>query len=136
LIYEYATELGYKIVRRESIDAASTWVELKKPGQLTSIRGGQCLAGVFRKTQSALPNPIIVEEITPEIVDIPVKQLYNSLDLDQLINLAEMLNVDITNATTKRMYNIKKVRRTIEAYLEQENFSEDQLRNLFKRTQK
>jgi len=136
LIYKYATELGYEIVRREIIDAASTWVELKKPGQLTSIRGGQCLAGIFRKPESALPNPIIVEEITPEIVDIPVKQLYNSLDLDQLINLAEMLNVDIANATTKRMYNIKKVRRTIEAYLEQENFSEDQLRNLFKRTTK
>lgn len=137
LIYEHATELGYDIVRREIIDAASTWVELKKPGQLTSIRGGQCLAAIFRKPMPGLINPpVIIEEIVPEIVDIPVKQLYNSLDLDQLINLAEMLNVDITNATTKRMYNIKKVRRTIEAYLEQENFSEDQLRNLFKRTTK
>jgi hypothetical protein len=47
-----------------------------------------------------------------------------------------MLGVDISNATTKRMYNIKKVRRTIEAFLEQQNFSEDQLRKLFKRTQK
>ena len=83
-----------------------------------------------------LLGPVTIEKIPPEVVDIPVKQLYNSLDLDQLINLAEMLNVDITNATTKRTYNIKKVRRTIEAYLEQENFSEDQLRNLFKRTTK
>ena len=77
-----------------------------------------------------------VKEIPPEVVDIPVKQLYNSLDLAQLIKLARILSVDISNATTKRMYNIKKVRRTIEAFLEQENFSEHQLRKLFKRTQK
>lgn len=136
LIYEYATEVGYEIVHQETIDAASTWVELKKPGQLTSVRGGQCLAGIFRKPEPALPDPIIVEEIIPEVVDIPIKQLYNSLDLAQLIMLAGMLAVDISNATTKRMYNIKKVRRTIDTFLEQQNFSEDQLRNLFKRTQK
>lgn len=136
LIYEYATDLGYEIIHQESIDAASTWVELKKPGQLTSIRGGQCLAGIFRKPQSALSNPITVEEITPEVVDIPIKQLYNSLDLDQLVTLAEMLAVDIANDTTKRMYNIKKVRKTIAAYLERQNFSEEQLRKLFKRTTK
>lgn len=134
LIYEYAEQVGYEIVRQETIDAASTWVELKKSGLLTSIRGGQCLAGVFKKP--VLSEPVIVKEIPPKVVDIPIKKLYNSLDLAQLITLAEMLAVDITNATTKGMYNIKKVRRTIEAYLEQENFSEDQLRNLFKRTTK
>jgi len=138
LIYEYAEKIGYEIVHKEIIDSASTWVELKKPGQLTSIRGGQCLAGIFRKTVPVLPEPVpvTVKEIPPEVVDIPVKQLYNSLDLDQLIKLAKILSVDISNATTKRMYNIKKVRRTIEAFLEQQNFSEDQLRTLFKRTQK
>jgi hypothetical protein len=136
LIYEHAVKVGYEIVRKEIIDNASTWVELKKPGQLTSIRGGQCLAGIYRKSVPVLPDPVTIKEIPPEVVDIPIKQLYNSLDLDQLIKLAEMLGVDISNATTKRMYNIKKVRRTIEAFLEQQNFSEDQLRKLFKRTQK
>jgi hypothetical protein len=136
LIYEYAVEVGYEIVHKEIIDSASTWVELKKPGQLTSIRGGQCLAGIFRKSVPVLPEPVTVKEIPPEVVDIPIKQLYNSLDLDQLIKLAKIVDVDISTATTKRMYNIKKVRRTIEAFLEQQNFSEDQLRILFKRTQK
>ena len=134
LIYEYAEQVGYEIVHQETIDAASTWVELKKPGQLTSIRGGQCLAGIFKKP--VLPQQLIIEETPPEGVDISIKELYNSLDLDQLVILARMLSVDISNATTKRMYNIKKVRKTIETYLEQQNFSENQLRNLFKRTQK
>jgi hypothetical protein len=136
LIYEHAVEVGYEIVRKEIVDAASTWVELKKPGQLTSIRGGQCLAGIFKKPVPVLSEPVTVKEIPPEAVDISVKQLYNSLDLDQLIKLAGMLGVDISNDTTKRMYNIKKVRRTIVAFLEQQNFSEDQLKTLFKRTQK
>ena len=130
LIYQYATEVGYEIVCKQPIDAASTWVELKKPGQLTSIRGGQCLAAISRK-----PAPII-KEILPEAVDIPIKQLYNSLDLDQLISLAGILAVDIANNTTKGLYNIKKVRRTVEAFLQQQNLPEDQLRTLFKRTQK
>lgn len=136
LIYEYAEQVGYEIVHQETIDSASTWVELKKPGPLTSIRGGQTLAAIFRKTVPMLIGPVTIEKILPEVVDIPVKQLYNSLDLEQLVKLAEMLAVDISNDTTKRIYNIKKVRRTIEAHLEQENFSEDQLRNLFKRTTK
>jgi hypothetical protein len=136
LIYEYAVKLGYKITHQETIDAASTWVELTKPEQLTSIRGGQCLAAILRKPVPVLVKPSRLKEILPEAVDIPIKQLYNSLDLDQLITLARILTVDISNDTTKRMFNIKKVRRTIEAYLEQQNFSEDQLRNLFKRTQK
>jgi hypothetical protein len=94
LIYEYAEEVGYEIVHQEIIDAASTWVELKKPGQLTSIRGGQCLAGIFRKSkpETAMLEPVlVVEEIPPEVVDISTKQLYNSLDLDQLIMLAGIL---------------------------------------------
>jgi len=143
LIYEHAEQVGYEIVHKEIIDSASTWVELTKPGKLTSIRGGQCLAEIFNKSLPVLPEsvPVLpesvpVKEIPPEVVDIPVKQLYNSLDLAQLIKLARILSVDISNATTKRMYNIKKVRRTIEAFLEQENFSEHQLRKLFKRTQK
>ena len=136
LIYQYATEVGYEIGHQEIIDAASTWVELKKPGQLTSIRGGQGVAAIFRKPVPIIKPAPIIKEIPPEAVDIPIKQLYNSLDLDQLISLAGILAVDIANDTTKGLYNIKKVRRTVEAFLQQQNLSEDQLRTLFKRTQK
>lgn len=132
LIYEYATQIGYEIGHHKLIDAASTWVELKKSGQLTSIRGGQVLAGIFKKP-TPVPRAALIENL-PEVVDIPIKQLYNSLNLEQLVTLAGMLAVDISNDTTKRMYNVKKVRQTVEIYLEQQNFSEDQLRNLFKRT--
>ncbi len=49
-----------------------------------------------------------------------------------LIELARVLNVDISEDKTKREFNIKKVRRTISAYVESKNYSEDHLRQLFK----
>ena len=132
LVYEYALDLGYEIVQEGSVDGANTWVELKKPGIMTTIRGGQALAAIFKKPTLAKPVPIKIQN-QPEVVDIPIKQLYNSLDLDKLCELSKILAIDISEATTKGMYNIKKVRRTIEAVLEQTQFSEDQLRKLFKR---
>jgi len=51
--------------------------------------------------------------------------------LTMLIELAGVLNVDISEAKTKREFNIKKVRRTISAYLDSKNYSEEYLRQLF-----
>jgi len=126
LVYEYALELGYEIVHEGSVDGANTWIELKKPGIMTTIRGGQALAAIVNK-----PIPVI----DPEVVDISIKQIYNSLDLDQLLELAGTLAIDISDAISKGTYSIKKVRTTIDNFLEEHNFSEEQLQQLFnKRT--
>jgi hypothetical protein len=101
-------------------------MELRRPGTLHSIRGGQTVASVFKK-------PSIIEEpFVPKIIDKPVQDLYNELDLDMLIELAKILNVDISADKTKREFNIKKVRRSISTYLERMNYPEDVLRQLFK----
>jgi len=128
LVYEYALELGYEIVHEGSVDGANTWVELKKPGIMTTIRGGQALAAIVNK-----PIPVT----GPEVVDISIKQIYNSLDLDKLLELAKTLTIDISAATSKGMYSIKKVRTTIDNFLDEHNFPEEQLQQLFnKRTTK
>jgi len=128
LVYEYALELGYEIVHEGSVDGANTWIELKKPGIMTTIRGGQALAAIVNK-------PIPVSG--PEVVDISIKQIYNSLDLDKLLELAKTLTIDISAATSKGMYSIKKVRTTIDNFLDEHNFPEEQLQQLFnKRTTK
>jgi SAM-dependent methyltransferase len=41
-----AESLGLEIQQRYDIDNSNTWVEMKKPGTLTSIRGGQSLAKI------------------------------------------------------------------------------------------
>jgi SAM-dependent methyltransferase len=118
LVREHLRKLGYEITYQHHDDAGTTWLELRKPGMLDSIRGAQALAGIFRKPE-------------PEVVDKSIQDLYNELDLTMLIDLANILNVDISEAKTKREFNIKKVRRTISVYLDSKNYSEEYLRPLF-----
>jgi SAM-dependent methyltransferase len=44
-----AINVGYEIVYSHNTDEASTWLELRKPGELTSIKGGQPLAKIVSK---------------------------------------------------------------------------------------
>lgn len=41
-----AESLGFEIQQRYDIDHSNTWVEMKRPGELTSLRGGQSLAKI------------------------------------------------------------------------------------------
>jgi hypothetical protein len=49
LISQQAEDIGYDTIFQCDIDAAMTWMELQRPGQLTSIRGGQALAKIIPK---------------------------------------------------------------------------------------
>jgi SAM-dependent methyltransferase len=49
LILELAKSLGYECLFTYNEDGPSTWVELKKPGTLVSLRGGQALAKIIPK---------------------------------------------------------------------------------------
>lgn len=51
LLKNLAISLGYEIIQMYHIDAANTWLEVKKPGELTSLRGGQSLARVVAKSK-------------------------------------------------------------------------------------
>jgi hypothetical protein len=120
LILQHARDIGYEIVYAHSVLSGTTWVEIRKPGVLDSIRGAQALASIFKKAPE-----------TPKVIDKSLIDLYNELDLTMLIELARVLNVDISQDKTKHEFNIKKVRRTISAYLESQKYSEEYLRPLF-----
>lgn len=51
LVRELAISMGYEIVYSWNDPGPTTWIELKKPGELTSLKGGQSLAKI-------LPNPV------------------------------------------------------------------------------
>ena len=147
LIRQHIQSIGYKIVYDHCNQGSASWLELQKPGELDSIRGAQAVAGVFRSLKyieeqirlAAEAKRIKEEELLKEQARIEQKRLeeqeraktgiylYNKLDLDQLIKLSRILRVDISEAKTKREFNVKKVRRTISAYLESVNFSDDSL---------
>lgn len=115
LLRKHIADLGFQITYEHRVGSETMWLEIKKPGTLDSLRGGQALAGIFRKP-----------------VDKSLKELYNELTLEMLIEIADFLKVDISQAKTKREFNIKKVRRTLEAHFETENYPEETLRELFK----
>lgn len=43
--------LGYNIINDVELNAATTWLEIQKPGKYTSIRGGQTLAKIVVKSK-------------------------------------------------------------------------------------
>lgn len=49
LICELAKSLGFEIVFKWHDDGPNTWLELRRPGELTSLRGGQTLAKIIPK---------------------------------------------------------------------------------------
>lgn len=51
MIRNLAESLGYEIGPLYHIDAANSWLEIQKPGELTGLRGGQSLAKIIEKTQ-------------------------------------------------------------------------------------
>jgi len=51
MVQSLCDSVGFEIVYSQHLDAAATWLELRKPGTLTSLRGGQSLAKVVAKSK-------------------------------------------------------------------------------------
>jgi len=49
LVRDLAVSLGYDIEHSQMLSASCAWLELRKPGALTSLRGGQSLAKIIDK---------------------------------------------------------------------------------------
>lgn len=49
LIIELARSIGYELLHVYNSGTALTWIELKKPGELTTVKGGQTLAKIVEK---------------------------------------------------------------------------------------
>ena len=48
-VVAHCQNLGFELLTSFHIDAASTWLEFQRPGELTSLRGGQALAQIFSR---------------------------------------------------------------------------------------
>lgn len=51
MVLNLARSIGYEVKQTFHADAANCWVELRKPGTLTSIKGGQSLAEIIAKSK-------------------------------------------------------------------------------------
>lgn len=62
LVLASAEMTGFEISHVYHIDAAATWVELRRPGDLESRRGGQALARIIAKSQETQYNSTSTED--------------------------------------------------------------------------
>ena len=99
MIQALAERLGFDTVYRHEIDRSVTWLELQKPGERVSLRGGQSLAKIIDK---------------PQIIKVdtqPIKT-YTTEEREMLIQRAIDLNID-TPDRLRNDYSIKQLRKTI-----------------------
>lgn len=126
LIKDHAVATGFVIDFEFNDQAGTSWIELRKPGVFNTIRGGQNVATISPRED--LPKEPIIETIVPAKVDTPVNPVYNQVDM--LLDICRMLEIDVTNATAKGAYSVKKLRRLISAHLNSQNFPEEKIQRL------
>ena len=78
---EILTKIGFEVITFQSKEELVNWVEVKKPGELTSIRASQPLATI-------LPDP------TRRPVDTVPERTYNKQQSDRLKQIAIQMNLD------------------------------------------
>jgi len=121
LVRAYAQELGYEIVFALDDDSNTSWLELRRPGDYSSIRGGQTLAAILQRPD---------ESNITNIIDKPLESAYNELNI--LLNIAQRQGIDLTQCTSKGQYSAKKLRRSIEQSIYPEILTEKMIKKLFK----
>lgn len=126
LIKEHALSVGFAVDFEFNDEAGTSWLELRKPGVFTTIRGGQNVAAITPRED--VRKESIVETIPPTKVDIPANPLYNQVDM--LLDISRMLDIDVTDATAKGAYSVKKLRRLISARLNSPHFPEEKIQRL------
>ena len=120
LVRAYAQELGYETVFDLDDDSDTSWLELRRPGEYSSIRGGQTLAAIYqRSTESNVANA----------VDKPPDSVYNEVNM--LLNIAQRLGIDLKQCVSKGQYSAKKLRRSIEQSVHPQPLTEQMIRELF-----
>lgn len=120
LVRALAKELGYETVFDLDDDSNTSWMELRRPGDYSSIRGGQTLAAIHQRPK---------ELNVTNVIDTPPDSAYNELNI--LLNIAQRLSVDLKQCVSKGQYSTKKLRRSIEQSIHPQPLTEQMITELF-----
>ena len=120
LVRAYVQELGYETVFDLDDDSDTSWLELRKPGEYSSIRGGQTLAAIHQRS---------AESSVANVIDKPPDSVYNEVNM--LLNIAQRLGIDLKQCITKGQYSAKKLRRSIEQRIHPQSLTEQMITELF-----
>jgi ATP-dependent Clp protease ATP-binding subunit ClpA len=95
-------------------------MELRRPGDWSSIRGGQTLAAIYQRS---------AESNITNVIDRPSDSVYNELNI--LLNIAQRLDIDLKQCVSKGQYSAKKLRRSIEQSVHPQPLTEQMITELF-----
>lgn len=117
LIYDLVKSIGYEQSYKWSDGGASVWLELQKPGELTSLRGGQTIA--------------VVNDINQ--IDIDLEKIYTSDELFRLQQQAISLGADETSvvklSAEELVQTVRHLRRQKNALDEQARLANEMVQN-------
>lgn len=87
IIIDHAKKLGFTIEQNKQLDAACTWIELRKPGTLSSNKGGQSLAKILGKKTNSLYNEEQVQIIRQTAADLNIASIdeLNQMSLEKIV---------------------------------------------------
>lgn len=71
-VFSRAEAIGFEITYHFRTDQSNTWLELRKPGVLTSFRGGQTLAKVLYKDEYSLYTEEQLKNIRQQALDLNI----------------------------------------------------------------
>ena len=89
MIKAWANNLGFDVLEEYQVDQACTWLELIKPGNSNSLKGGQALARIMAK-------PV------KQDVDLDANRVYNEEEIKSLRQQASDLNIPDQEKYTPR----------------------------------
>lgn len=148
LITTLCQNIGFEVSREQPINQAVTWIEVKKSGDLQTVRGGQSLAKVipYRHITQQTLEPTTVGKSTIENILHQIEWLLmenSSIDNLQdnhyntwkiLSDLAVILNIDLNRAIKGRKFRIPVLMQIFSDAIRSEHFPEQAVQNYFKRT--
>jgi len=98
LVLELAQSLGFEIVFTWHDNGPITWLELKRPGELTSVRGGQSLAKIMPKIIPPTDEELEAAK-QQRLEQLRYRAIANGVSKEELTDLTadqlEQLNINI-----------------------------------------
>ena len=89
-----AESIGYVVTYNFRTDSSNTWLELQKPGQLTSLRGGQSLAKILYKDEYSLYTNEQIKNIKQQASDLNIVRFdeLEKMPIGQIVELLKQRN--------------------------------------------
>jgi SAM-dependent methyltransferase len=71
-ILNHAQKIGFQVRQQYKMNQNSTWIELQRPGKLTSLRGGQSLAKVVDKGLESMYTAEEIQKFRQQAIDLNI----------------------------------------------------------------